>query len=254
MSADPQGDEQAVANPLPLFYRAPEPLTAHRHGDWRLHDGDLSFAAETPFVPIVAGEIAAAARDYPVVFAAGGAQPIAVLGVEYENLFVEDGRWIPDAYVPAYVRRYPFGFIRTVNPDGFALAIDTGADRVTREGEDGAALFDADGPTALTRQAMRFCEAFEGEAAATSAFVGALVAADLLVDRRADVTLPDGRKLGLDGFGIVDAERFAALPGETILDWHRKGWLGLIHLHLSSLERFPALLARRASRNEASAS
>ena len=249
MSADPRGDDQVVASPLPLFYRVPEPLTAHAHGDWRLRDGDLSFAAETPFVPIVAGEIAAAARDYPVVFAAGDAQPIAVLGVERVNLFVEDGRWIPDAYVPAYVRRYPFGFIRTVNPDGFALAIDTSADRVSREGQDGAALFDAAGPTTLTRQAMQFCEAFEGEAAATSAFSEALVAADLLVDQRADLTLPDGRKLGLDGFGIVDRGRFVALPEETILDWHRKGWLGLIHFHLASLERFPALLAKRASRN-----
>src|SRR3546814_5411689 len=110
----------------------------------------ISFAAETPFVPLVVGELAAAARCYPIVFAAGDA-PIALLGLERINLFVDGGRWADDSYVPAYVRRYPFGFIATVNPEGFALAIATISERLVQACAEGAALFDDGMPTELTR-------------------------------------------------------------------------------------------------------
>ncbi|MFC7379185.1 SapC family protein [Brevundimonas sp. GCM10030266] len=230
---------------LPLFYRDPQPLNAAQHAGWRLADGDAAFAAQTPFVPVVVGELAAAARCYPIVFAGGDGQPVAVLGLEQRNLFVAEGRWAEGVYAPAYVRRYPFGFIRTVNPDGFALAIDAGSERVLREGEGGVALFEDGQPSALTKQALQFCDAFQADAAATRAFAEALTASGLLIDRRADATLPDGRKLGLDGFRIVDAEKFAALPDETVVDWHRKGWLALVHFHLASLERFSVLLDRQ---------
>ncbi|GAA0778660.1 SapC family protein [Brevundimonas olei] len=231
------------ASALPLFYRDPQPLAAAEHGAWRLKDGDVAFAAETAFVPVVVSEIAAAARSYPIVFSSGdGAQPIAVLGLEQRNLFVRDGRWAADAYTPAYVRRYPFGFIATVNPSGFALAIDAASERVAVSGEEGAALFENGRPTPLTQDAMAFCNAFQGEAAVTQAFGEALRVQNLLIDRRADATLPDGRKLGLDGFQVVDTERFANLDEAVVLDWHRKGWLALVHFHLASLERFGALL------------
>lgn len=235
------------ASALPLFYRDPQPLSAAQHGAWRLKDGDAAFAADTPFVPVVVSEIAAAARSYPIVFSAGeGAQPVAVLGLEQRNLFVADGRWTDEAYVPAYVRRYPFGFIATVNPEGFALAIDAASERVARSGEEGTALFDADQPAKLTQDAMAFCNTFQSEAAATQAFGDALRAQNLLIDRRADATLPDGRKLGLDGFQVVDTERFANLDEAVVLDWHRRGWLALVHFHLASLERFGALLTLQA--------
>ncbi|WP_292225339.1 SapC family protein [Brevundimonas sp.] len=234
---------QAVG--LPLFYSQPQPLSPALHADWRLKDGDAAFAAQTPFVPVVVGELAAAARTYPVVFAGGDAQPLAVLGLEQRNLFVDAGQWAKDAYVPAYVRRYPFGFIATTNPEGFALAIDAGTDRVDQTGGEGAPLFDEGQPTDLTRQALAFCDAFQGEAAATNAFAKALTTEGLLIERRADATLPDGRKLAVGGFQIVDADRFAALPDATVVDWHRKGWLALVHFHLASLERFSVLLDRQ---------
>lgn len=235
------------ASALPLFYRDPQPLSAAQHGAWRLKDGDAAFAADTPFVPVVVSEIATAARSYPIVFSAGeGAQPVAVLGLEQRNLFVADGRWTDEAYVPAYVRRYPFGFIATVNPEGFALAIDAASERVARSGEEGTALFDADQPAKLTQDAMAFCNTFQSEAAATQAFGDALRAQNLLIDRRADATLPDGRKLGLDGFQVIDTERFANLDEAVVLDWHRRGWLALVHFHLASLERFGALLTLQA--------
>lgn len=234
--------------PLPLFYEAPELLSLTAHGDWRLRDGDTAFAAKTAFVPIVASEIAAAAPTYPVVFAHGDAQPIVVTGVEQENLFVTADRWAEDAYVPAYVRRYPFGFIATVNPEGYALAIDTASPRLVREGDHGMALFENGEPTALTRQALTFCDAFQTDAATTRAFTDGLREHDLLIDQRAEVVLPDGAHRAVEGFQIVDADRFAKLEDAVVLDWHRRGWLALVHFHLASLQRFHSLLLRRAGR------
>lgn len=254
MSSQDQGQGAPSPAGLPLFYREPVLLTSQAHAAWRLKNGDAAFAAETPSVPIVAGELAAASRNYPIVFAASDAQPIAVLGLERRNLFVDQGRWAEDAYVPAYVRRYPFGFVATANPDGFALAIDGGSERVAREGGEGAPLFDDKGkPSDLTRQALAFCDAFQAEAAATRAFAEALKAHELLIDRRADATLPDGRKLGLEGFQIVDAEKFSKLPDEVVLEWHNNGYLAWIYVHLASLDRFQTLLARSARYGDATA-
>ncbi|MET4896571.1 SapC family protein [Sphingomonadaceae bacterium jetA1] len=231
---------------LPLFYNAVQPLHSSVHAHWRLKDGDARFAADSPFIPIVAGEVAAAMRDYPVVFAADSAQPVAILGLDRRNLFVEAGRWSPGAYVPAYVRRYPFAFIATANPDGFALAIDAGSERVAQDGTDGTALFEDGQPSALTRQALEFCTAFGREVEITQMFTAALKEKNLLIDRRADATLPDGSTFGLAGFQIVDAEKFAALDDSTIVAWQRQGLLALVHFHLASLDRFSILLERQA--------
>jgi hypothetical protein len=232
----------AQASPLPLFYRAPEALSAITHAGWRIRSAGLGFAADSQVAPLVVAEFAKALRWYPIVFTAGASSPVALLGLDRRNLFVADGGWTAEMYVPAYVRRYPFGFMATSDADRFALAIDTASDAVVREGEEGEPLFIDGEPAPLTLEALKFCDAYREEAAATAAFCAALVEKDLLVDRRADVTTPDGRHFGLDGFKLVDRERLAALDADTVVDWHRRGWLGLVHFHLASLDRFSDLM------------
>jgi hypothetical protein len=232
---------------LPLFYRDPQPLLSSAHAEWRLKGGNASFAAEAAYVPIVAAELTAAARCYPVVFAAGDAQPVAVLGLQRRNLFVKDGQWSADCYVPAYVRRYPFGFIAAGKPDEFVLAIDAASEQIVASGGgDGKPLFEHGKPAELTRQALAFCDAFQSDAKATRVFVEALKSQDLLIDRRVDATLPDGRKLGLEGLQIVDRERFAKLPEDAVVEWHENGYLAWVHFHLASLDRFSSLLNLQA--------
>lgn len=242
---------QTDAVRTPLFYRKPVPISSIEHAAWRLTPGDYAFAAQTAYVPIVVAEAAAASRTYPIVFAGGDASPLALTGLEQTNLFVEDGQWAHDAYIPAYVRRYPFGFLSSPDRSRFILALDVESPNVVADGEAGEPLFEDGKPTALTAQALTFCDAFQGEADATLAFCEALKASGVLVDRRADITLPDGRKMGLDGFKVVDAEAFAKLADETVVDWHRKGWLAVVHFHLASMERFASLLERRAARDTA---
>ena len=236
---------------LPLFYRQPVPLSAQRHGEWRLMPGDLGFSAEANAVAIVIEEFASASRFYPVLFSAHDATPLVLLGLERRNLFVDNGEWENGHYVPAYVRRYPFVFVRAADPDGFALAIDADSGRIAESGSDGVALFEDGQPAEITRRALDFCGRFTGEHRATQAFCAELKARGLLVKRDAGATLPNGRRLQVSGFEVVDPERFGALPEETVVDWHRKGWLGLIHFHLASLARFADLLSRQSAADAA---
>ena len=77
----------------------------------------------------------------------------------------------------------------------------------------------------------------------------ALRAKGVLVDRRLDGTLPDGQKIGIDGFQVVDAQKLTDLDAETIVDWHRRGWMSACFFHLASMQRVSDLMALRAKIN-----
>jgi hypothetical protein len=234
----------------PLFYRDPVALSAERHGDLRLVGGDFAFAQETNATPLMAEEFALASVDFPIVFAGEAADPVAVLGLERSNLFVEEGRWEEGAYVPAYVRRFPFVFVEAKD-DAFVLAADMASGRFETGGEAGQPIFMDGQPSALAKDALAFCTEMMSAHRMTKAFVSALREADLLIAQQADIRLPDGRPVKLGGMQIVDRERFAKLDDALVVDWHRKGWLALVHFHLASLGRFEALLALSARRSRA---
>ncbi|MCI4644813.1 MAG: SapC family protein [Hyphomonadaceae bacterium] len=237
---------------LPLFFSNPVILSSSLHQKWRIRSGNLQFACDAVSVPITVSEFRSASRDYPILFTRDTAAPISLLGLKDQNLSVTTGnRWAEGLYMPAYVRRYPFGAVLLKEKDSPVLMLDAGSDRViTTEGtEEGVPLFDGDEPTVYVQSMIAFCKQFHGDALKTDAFSRALADANLLVDRHADITLPNGTdKFQIAGFSIVDPERFAALPDAMIVDWHRKGWLNLIHLHLASLDRFGMLMARETGR------
>ncbi|MGL3823610.1 SapC family protein [Sphingopyxis sp. R3-92] len=227
---------------FPLFYRQPELLTAAQHADLRLRPGGYGFARDANAIPLTVIEFGAAMRHYPVVFAAGDGFPVAILGLDRRNGFVDGEAWAPGCYVPAYARRYPFVFVDR-SQDSFVLAIDRAAPHFAGDDE-GAALFSDGKPTEVVDNILTFCRDFHGAHIQTDAFVEALLAQELLVDQHADARLDSGQALMLRGFKIVDRAKFDALPDALVLEWHRKGWLALIHFHFLSLDRFADLLAR----------
>jgi hypothetical protein len=235
------GPQPPHAAAWPLFYRKPELLSTDVHAQWRIKPAGVAFAAASNSVPLMIGEFDAAARHYPIVFAGPEYTPVAVLGLEQRNQFVDGDAWRQDTYVPAYVRRYPFVFAEVDESDGYALAIDAEAPMVATGGEEGQPLFEGGTPTELTTQALRFCEAFTRESAATQAFVGQLAAEGLLIERTANITLPEGGQSTLTGFSVVSPEAFAQLSEQTVVDWHRNGALARVHSHLLSLTRFADL-------------
>ena len=239
----------STAHRWPLFYRDPVALSSQQHAHWRLRPGSADFVAQAHAVPLMLGEFAAASRHYPIVFGGDAAAPLALLGLQADdNRFVADARWRSDTYVPAYVRRYPFVAVQGEG-DARLLAIDAAAPMLVTEGDEGQPLFEDGEPSALTRDAMAFCELVSQQDTETRAFGAALREAGLLLPRQASVSHADGRQQVVDGFEVIDAARLQALDDARVLDWHRRGWLASLHHHLASLARFPDLLPDAASSN-----
>src|SRR5262245_40524941 len=71
-----------------------------------------AFVRDGAAIPISHSEFVPAGRHYPIVFISADGKSfnaVAVVGMKTkENLFVTDGRWAGDVYMPAYARRYPF--------------------------------------------------------------------------------------------------------------------------------------------------
>ena len=238
---------------LPLFYRRPRPLQAAGDAELALAPANgYAFAAATNSVPVNAVEFTVAAKFYPIVFTeASPPLPVALLGLrQSENLFVDaDGNWQPGTYVPAYVRRYPFIFMENPDAQQFVLCIDEAAETV-RKGE-GEYLFRNGEPSEITRNALAFCQEFQGHHLFTLEFAKAVEEAGLLTGNRADVTLSSGERLSLAGFRVIDEAKFNALPDETFLQWRAKGWLHLVYCHLISVGNWAALIDRAAQRQAA---
>ncbi len=230
---------------LPLFYSQPKVLHPGVHAGRSLARTDhYGFAARANAVPLLAAEVPAVARRLPVVFAGGEVPlPVAVLGLaDGQNLCVdEQGRWQTGSYVPAYLRRYPFIFLEDEGRKQLTLCVDEAA--LAPAGEGAHPLFDTNGePSTLTRSALAFCRDYQAHHLLTVAFGEALAAAELLVERRADISLQDGQKLSLTGFKVIDEARFNQLTGEQLVEWRAKGWLALVYSHLQSIENWAPLL------------
>jgi hypothetical protein len=222
----------------PLFYQNPVALHPAAHGAAGLVDAlDYGFARKTNAIPISLSEIPLAALSYPIAFTTeGGARPVAVVGLrDDENLFVDaDGGWLAGAYVPAYVRRYPFILAEYGEGDelGVQLCIEDHPEILVHGA--GQPLF-ADGePSRLVKSAFDFCKSLRAADLATAPFVEALVACGVLEGRAATVKLPTGGDLKMAGFATIDEARLRALPDEVFLLLRRQGWMSAIYSQMHS--------------------
>jgi hypothetical protein len=246
-----------------LFYSQPEPLSLDAHGGLGVDpvDKPYAFVAKSHLVPLTVTEFAPAALSYPVIFVGESRQPVAVMALrEGENLFVSaDGSFRAEAYIPAYVRRYPFVFANDDAQKRLILCVDRGASFLREGGQ--TPLF-ADGkPSPYTEQAMEFCNNFEQERQRTEAFVQLLKDLDLLDVREAMFTPrnPDGtpgQPQKIAEYFAVSEEKLKALPAKKLAELRDNGALGQIYAHLVSLlgwDRLIAMAFQRAAEMQTAA-
>jgi hypothetical protein len=241
----------AAANGLPMFFKKPVPLNTDQHGKAGLvPDQDLAFAAPTNSILINAIEFAEVAKQYPIVFTQGDApMPTAILGLEQQNYFVENGRWKEGAYIPAYVRKYPFVFMNVPDEDRFLLCIDEDAPQFKKGGGKQTLPFYKDGKASeMTMHALEFCTAFHNHYQMTQQFCEAVKAADLLMPSQSNAKLFNGREINLGGFQVIDEKKVAALSDDKILDFHKKGWLPLLYFALMSTSNWRVLVDMAAAK------
>lgn len=247
-----------------LFYKSPEPLTPEHHGKLGIKrvDHPYAFVQGAHVIPLTVGEFAPCALSYPVVFIGTETKtPLAVMGLRQgENLYMDDkGDFRPDAYIPAFVRRYPFVYANDDKSDRMVLCVDTAADFIGEDYE--VAFFENGQPTEYTQNAIKFSNDFETERQRTNAFIALLEENDLLDQRVANFTPrnPDGSAGApqkIADYWAVSEEKLAKLSTEKLTELRDNGALGQIYAHINSLlgwDRLIAIAMDRASRQPAAA-
>lgn len=253
-----------------IFYEHPVPLNRNEHKDLRLRGtGNVKFAMNTHSVPLTGAEFPLAARDLLIVFGGNAVEeagPIALLGLrQNENLFIDaDGQWEANAYIPAFVRRYPFVLAeKPANADGSPQSEDLAVfldDKFEGFGQvDGDRLFNEDGSDGeLLTNAVKFLGEFQQNIERTRWFMRQLVAHDLLEPRNVHLEKPgkDGvgpRSINLNGLFVVNEEKVRALDEKTALEFARNGVFGWIYAHLLSLSNIDRLTQRLERREQSEA-
>ncbi|QBX36627.1 peptidase [Brevundimonas sp. S30B] len=241
-----------------LFYDKPEPLSVELHGKLGVDpvEKPYGFVAKSNIVPLTVTEFAPAALSYPVIFLGDEKLPVAVMGLRQDdNLFVDSsGEFRSDAYIPAYVRRYPFVFANDDQQKRMILCLDRAAPFIKEGGQ--TPLFVNGQPSDYTKQAMEFCNSFEQERLRTESFVILLIELDLFHVREASFTPrnPDGtagQPQKVAEYFAVDEEKLRALPAEKLAELRDNGALGQIYAHLVSLAGWDRLIAMAFQRANA---
>lgn len=234
-----------------LFYERPVPLNREGHKDLRIKPIDsAAFAAKTHSVPLTVAEFGQAARDFPILFGGNSvdeAGPLAMLGLkQLENVFVDaDGKWEQGAYIPAFVRRYPF--ILAEKPEGsegddFTVFLDEAYPGFSTD--DGDRLFNEDGSdTDALKNAVRFLGEFQEHVKRTQAFTKRLRELDLLEERTIQIKNGD-RNMVINGLFVVNEEKLRKLDAGIAAELLADGSMGWIYAHLLSLANIDRLKRR----------
>lgn len=252
-SANPQLEGQV------LFYKNPEPLDAEKHArlGLRTTDRPFSFAAKQHFVPLHVPEFGPAALSYPIIFAGTNYAPLAVMSVTPgENLYIsEDGLFRPGAYIPAFIRRYPFVVAKDDALNRLMICIDRGSDLFVESGAD-LMLFENGQPSQYTKNCIDFCGAFDTDRQRTEMFVNELKALDLFESKQTTFTprLADGSEgppqLIAEYFAVSE-DKLKALPPEKLAALAASGALPQIYAHMISLFGFERLIVETSLRQAA---
>jgi hypothetical protein len=241
---------------LPLFYKDLAPLNSRDHANYKTETLDRApWVVGQHAIPLTADEFGQAHRHFPIVFSVGDEPvPLALMGLnEGVNVFVDDeGRFLEQFYLPAYVRRYPFLLARLdPNSETMSLCFDPTSGLVHEDG-DGAPLFDGEEPAQVTKDLLQFCQNFEEAGMRTQQFVQELKQADLLMDGEVAITRPDDpeKPYIYRGFQMVNQEKLQELRGDKLRTWNQSGLLPLIYAHLYSLDLMRMVFGRQADQGK----
>jgi hypothetical protein len=248
MASTPMTDP---AQQLPLFYGSLVPLSSqfHPHHGLAVRD-NLNYTRITHAIPITVDEFAIAQRHYPIVFGLGeNPAPLALIGLqEGDNLFVgEDGQWQAGAYIPAFVRRYPFMLARVNQAtEELSLCFDDTSGLVTAEAED--KLFASGEATETTKNILAFCEQFEQAIFRTRAFMDEISKLELLIDGEVTIQQPNMPEPAVyRGFQMIAEDKLQNLRGDQARKMVQSGLMGLLYAHLFSLSQISGLFEKQVA-------
>ncbi|MBU4528613.1 MAG: SapC family protein [Hoeflea sp.] len=250
------GSKDKQAEKLPLFYKSPEALNRERHGGKGLAlSGDLGFAANAIVIPLMAAEMPAAMRSYPIVFSGPDYMPMVITGIrDGENLFINsEGKWAEPHYVPAYVRRYPFILAGGETDERLTLCIENDPARLVDfdagSGKEVKPFFEDSDQSEVIKSALSFCEQYQGMFVKTRQIMKVIADSGLLAERTSKITLGDGQNFNITGFHLVDEAKLLAMSDEDFLKLRKADALATVYCHLASMNSWTSLLHQASLRN-----
>ena len=228
----------------PPLYSSPVPVSASRHHSLCLLPAfSFGFTDDVTSLPLTGAEFPSASRTYPIVFTPQSPfSPVCILGIrDSGNLFVDEaGQWRSGAYLPAYVRRFPFLLMATRR-----AADGAGSESSGRLSSDqGDRLFEHRQPTPFLNQTLTFCADFNRQWDESLDMVRAFHDAGILVEEDSEVELSESQSLKLGGFLIVDETRLNDLGNDVFAQWRARGWLPALDAHLASRHNWADLAQR----------
>gem|GEM_PF-55253 len=232
-----------------MFYKNPQPLTKEKHATHGVKQVGKPFAfmEDQHFLPLTAPEFGAAAASFPIIFAGEERSPLAVMGIRQgENLFVQNGIFEQDFYMPAFARRYPFVLASDQANDRFVVCVDEEAECVTDKNAQ-QPFFAGDDTSPFTQEAFQFLQNFERDRQMTETMINRFKELDLFENKdmhfqgqNADGSPAERQKIA-DYFAITE-DRLKALPAETLKEFSENGYLAVAHAHMISLGNWQRLV------------
>lgn len=225
----------------------PVPLSNETHKDLKvLPKFSLEAVNGRHLAPLMLQEFVAAAQFFPIFFLkaqdGNGYNAVAVYGLkEEQNLFIENDSYT-GGYLPASIRTYPFTLAQA-SDEQLVLCVNEEADNVSRT--EGQALFNEDGSnTEFFDGINKFFRDYIDANTVSRNIMKQIEEMGLFKADGLQYTDAAGNDHRLNGFYVIDREKFDALSDEQFLSLRKFGVLPAIYAHLSSLDRIGVLIKK----------
>jgi hypothetical protein len=222
----------------------PIPLQNDKHAKLKVvESGDYTRYKERHLIPIISQDFFSLAAEFPLVFVKNNETdefvPVAIMGLrEGMNLYCQTEQWQAQV-IPVSFNNLPFGIAR-VDPEGEQFAVMIDEDSSLLSEDKGERLFKEDGQR--TEYFDRRVEAIVNVAQQTlntQAICKHLAEKELFMTQQLQLRhRPDVPSYNIDGIYTVNEEALNALSDEDYLELRKRGLLGMIYAHLSSLQQF----------------
>ena len=246
--------QQLMNTPRPLFFSDLVALDTAQHRKLTLpaQRRSFAFAASAHMLPLTVSEVGAAVPHYPIVFVEEGETLVlvALTGLPNAgNRFIDSkGEWRAGAYIPAYVRGYPFIAVRPNKEAEPVIAFDPNA--ADFKAKDGVPLIAPDGQAG---EQLKGILAFHGEYQSalerTRQMTQALKREGVLEEGSLNIQAPDGSTSHIGGFLVLNETKLQALPAEALKRLMEADAIGIAYAHLLSMGNLGHLLAEAPVNN-----
>lgn len=251
MNATPTKATLPMTDIRPLYFEEVVLFDTDDHRSLRLPSQHSAFphAVTSNLVPLTFAEAGLALRDMPIVFITetdpSTPSLVAIVSLTPNtNVFIDaQGRWRPGAYVPAYVRGYPFIALRVKGNNEPMLAFDPTA--AAFNAAEGQPLVGDDGkPSAQLQAIMAFHNEYQQIAERTRIMAKALMEAGVLEDGTFTLKPIDGGEAKqISGFKTINEAKLKALPAAELKKLIDVDALGLAYAQIFSMASLPHLMA-----------